>query len=126
MKIIDIKHEGNKDIVKYDDDTISTVTFIHSGTEKDVDLFLKTLIVDYLREHKMISWQGTEVITTELKLQEVTQNDRGQFQEVFATDNPRIKDATFTYIGEEDDLTNFLKLIIFDYARENKLIDQKL
>lgn len=53
-----------------------------------------------------------------IKLKEVREG-----KEIFITDNPRIKELTFTYAGSDDDLTEILKVMILDYARKKKIID---
>lgn len=57
-----------------------------------------------------------------LKIVEIKKNDQGQIQECFTTNNPRIKNVTFTYAGKEDDMDNFLQSLIIDYSRNEKLI----
>lgn len=59
----------------------------------------------------------------QLKLIEITKNNGGKFKETFETDNPYIKKVTFEYSGSEENLTEFLKTLIFDYARKKKIID---
>ena len=57
-----------------------------------------------------------------INLKEITKNDKGQIQEVFTTNNLRIKSVTFTYGGNEDNIDNFLTTLIFDYGKKEKLI----
>lgn len=57
-----------------------------------------------------------------LNLKEIKRNKKGQIQEFFTTSNPRIKSVTFTYIGKEKDMDNFLKSLILDYGKNEKLI----
>lgn len=57
-----------------------------------------------------------------LKLQEIKKNDKGQIQECFITNNPRIKNVIFTYSGREDDMDSFLESLILNYGKTQKLI----
>lgn len=54
----------------------------------------------------------------DLKLKEVRDG-----KEIFTTDNPKVKEVVFEYVGTDDDLTRFLKVVILDYARKKKIID---
>ncbi|SKA94445.1 hypothetical protein SAMN05443428_1168 [Caloramator quimbayensis] len=53
------------------------------------------------------------------------ENNNNIYKETFNNlDNKsRIRTITYTYKGNEDNLNDFLYKIIFDYAKENKIID---
>lgn len=57
-----------------------------------------------------------------LNLQEIKKNEKGHMQECFSTNNPRIKNVTFTYVGKEKDIDSFLKSLILDYGRKEKMV----
>lgn len=57
-----------------------------------------------------------------LMLKEIKRNNAGQIQECFTTCNPRIKNVIITYTGQEHDLDGFLKSLILDYGRNQKII----
>lgn len=57
----------------------------------------------------------------ELYLQNTIEG-KDYISECFTTDNPKIKEVTFNYIGTEDNLTDFLKITISDYMMESKLL----
>lgn len=51
--------------------------------------------------------------------------ENGNMAQTFKTDHPRITQVVIEYkaTATDEDLTNFFKTIIFDYARKHKLID---
>lgn len=49
--------------------------------------------------------------------------ENGIMRDNYTTDNPRIGRVSFRYSGTEESLDTFLKTIIVDYARKEKLID---
>lgn len=57
-----------------------------------------------------------------INLKEIKKNELGQIQECFTTNNPRIKSVTFIYAGKEKDLDSFLKSLILEYGKNEKLI----
>lgn len=58
-----------------------------------------------------------------LKLKEITKNEKGQFQEIFKTDNKRFKQVKFIYVGTENSLDSFLTTLLTDYAKKHEIID---
>lgn len=57
-----------------------------------------------------------------INIQEIKLNHKGEVQEVFTTNNPRIKSVTFTYLGQDNDLDKFLQSLILKYGENKKLI----
>lgn len=58
-----------------------------------------------------------------LTFKEVKKLENGNYERVYTTDNPKFNTVSYEYVGTEEDLTNFLKTLIFNYMRRHKLID---
>ncbi|SMC17492.1 hypothetical protein SAMN02745134_00354 [Clostridium acidisoli DSM 12555] len=122
-----IKHENIEDKEKYKkehkiviidkekDNTLRNIqaTIIYSDGSKQ--------IVDIYEEVRTV--KESKRTNNSLKFINLDITNDGYMQENFTCDNPEIGTISFISTGTEEDLTNFLKGMIFDYARRNKLID---
>ena len=57
------------------------------------------------------------------KLKNIEFTEDGIYKETYTSSNPRIESVSVKYVGSEDQLNNFLKTVIFDYAKKHKIID---
>ncbi len=54
----------------------------------------------------------------ELYLQNVTESDTSNKKEIFTTNNDKIKEVSFEYLGTEDNLDRFFETTIHNYLRK--------